>query len=406
MSKNTEIRIGQMSDLHLGYRQYGKFKRSIDFFDAAMNAAEIIIEQAPNLVLVPGDIFHRPRPYPADQRHAFRIFGLFKEAGIPVFSIRGNHDASYAWSERQGGNEIDVLEDLGLLTYLKDEYSEIELDNGERIRIWGLGYFGNETGAKLSKLVEENKEALDKSEIPNVLILHAFLDNWIESAELSEYALHQYGFDYIGIGHYHGWWMNGTKDICSSGSTEHVSAAEWNEPERSIALITLSKKGNKWKPDIERLQYAVRPKVRKRIDFGSITTVDAVKKMTELIVSMDRKDAIIRLDVSGILTDTQQVLDIGSAIKAAKQAFHVSIYPEFDYAGLPIRDDISNDEVMKEVFTEKFDISEKQAGKWVHLAEEMKSILTDTLDDKGEDTLIRLLYNFAEVQSTNKGGGK
>ena len=26
------IRIGQMSDLHLGYRQYGKFERAMDFF--------------------------------------------------------------------------------------------------------------------------------------------------------------------------------------------------------------------------------------------------------------------------------------------------------------------------------------------------------------------------------------
>jgi exonuclease SbcD len=63
LSETTEVRIGQMSDLHLGYRQYGKFERVKDFYSAAVKAAEVIIEQKPDLVIVAGDIFHKSLPY-------------------------------------------------------------------------------------------------------------------------------------------------------------------------------------------------------------------------------------------------------------------------------------------------------------------------------------------------------
>ena len=79
MSKSAEIRIGQMSDLHLGYRQYGKFERVKDFYSAAATAAERIIEQKPNLVVIPGDLFHKSLPYPVEQRQAISLLNLFKK---------------------------------------------------------------------------------------------------------------------------------------------------------------------------------------------------------------------------------------------------------------------------------------------------------------------------------------
>lgn len=390
------IRIGQMSDLHLGHRQYGKFERAKDFFDAAADAAEILAEKDPDLVVVPGDIFHRSRPYPVDQRHSIRVFDTFRQKDIPVFATRGNHDASYAWSKRQGGNELHVLQDLGLLTYLEDEFKEVSLDNRPSVRVWGLGYYGNDTGAKLKDLVEENEEALEKGDIPNILLMHAYLDNMIPSAKLSEYTLDVLGFDFVAIGHYHGWWVNGSETMCCSGSTEHVSAAEWDSQERSVAVTTLTKKSTSWESSIERFKYAVRPKKRKKLELGTVTITEASEAVSEALQELDEENAIIRIDVTGKLSDTHESLDIRSLTQEAKKAFHVNLEPELDYAGLPVRDDVSDTELMEEVFVQRLDVPEENAGKWVSLADNMKDILTGSLDDKAETTLLEMLYDFAD----------
>ncbi|TXT55426.1 MAG: hypothetical protein BAJATHORv1_40339 [Candidatus Thorarchaeota archaeon] len=396
---SDEIRIGQMSDLHLGYRQYGKFTRVTDFYNAALDAAELLIESDVDFVVVPGDIFHRARPYPIDQRHAIKIFSRFQKAGIPVFAIRGNHDASYAWSERQGGNELHVFEDLELVTLLEDEYMEYEISSGQKVRIWGMGYHGNTAMKKLNKLVED-KETLFDEDIPNILLLHEFLENLMKSAKLNEYSLDLLGFDFISIGHYHGWWVNDNQSICSSGSTEHVSAAEWDEPERSVALITLKRESSKWTPSITRLKYPVRPKIRKQLDFG-VTTIDEVKeKVLELIEELDQKDTIVRIDVTGTISDSPESPNVGELCSHAVNVFHISLDSDFDYGGLPIRENITDNEVMVDVFKERFGISDSSVDDWVDLAKSMKELLIGSQDERSEETQLDILYKFAEKVSS------
>ena len=155
------IKIGQMSDLHLGFRQYGKFERAMDFFKYAKAAAELLISRNPDIVLIPGDIYHRERPYPIDHLHAFQVFNLFRDAGIPVCIIRGNHDANFVWSQRHGGDVLHVLNDLGYASYLEDSIEEIELKSGESLRVWGLGYHGTEISLKLAKIVNEKESLLN-----------------------------------------------------------------------------------------------------------------------------------------------------------------------------------------------------------------------------------------------------
>ena len=62
-SEQAYVRIGQMADLHLGCRGYGIFERAEDFYESAKNAANLLISEKPDIVLVPGDIFDRKQPY-------------------------------------------------------------------------------------------------------------------------------------------------------------------------------------------------------------------------------------------------------------------------------------------------------------------------------------------------------
>jgi exonuclease SbcD len=407
MSEKTEIRIGQMSDLHLGFRQYGLYDRVRDFYDSAMTAAELLISERPDIVIVPGDIFHHSRPYPIDQRHAFQVFQAFQNAAIPVVATRGNHDASYVWSERQGGNEVHVLQDLDFVKYVEDDFIEISLEGDRQIRVWGLGHHGNEAGERLRDLVERNKDVLDDRSIPNILLAHEYLDNMVATSDLSEYSLNTYGFDYIALGHYHNWWVNGKSTICCTGSTEHVDSSEWNEQQRSVALITISKKLTRWQPSIKRITFDVVPKILKHLNLGSITYHDAVDAVKNVLHELDQEGTIVRIEVTGVLTDTQQGLNISDLAKEVKNAYHVRIIPEFEYEGLPIREDVSDQEVMNEVFNERLGIPKKEVAKWVNLAEGMKEILTGTMDDQGDMTALELLSNFVEAEKvkTGKGGG-
>lgn len=399
---NETIKIGQMSDLHLGNRQYGYFERLKDFYKAAITAADLLIEQSPDIIVVPGDIFHKSRPYPVAQRQSFKIFERFAEQGIPVYAIRGNHDASYVWSERWGGNEIHVLADLGLIHYLEDEYEEVELDDGRMIRVWGLGYHGGDAGTKLAALAKENKEALKNRTMPNVLLMHEFFDNMVPSAELSEYSVSVHGFDYVALGHYHRWWVNGAGNICCSGSTEHMSVADWKQQDRSVALVTLAKLKTKWKPSIERLRYSVRSKIRKTLELGSVSIENVTDAVTKALQEMELDNAVVRIDVRGTLSDTQQSMDVRSITQQFTKALHIDIISQMEYAGLLVKEDVSDDEVMREVFIQNLGVPKKQAGKWVKLATDLKSILTESFDSEGESTALKLLYDFVEVKTLEK----
>ncbi len=406
MAEEKEIRIGQMSDLHLGFRQYGKFDRVRDFYDAAMTAVELLISEKPDIVVVPGDIFHHNRPYPIDQRHAFQVFQTLQKAGIPVVATRGNHDASYVWSERQGGNEVHVLHDLDFVKYIEDDFIEIPLDDDRQIRVWGLGHHGNDAGERLRDLVERNKDALDDRSIPNILLAHEYLDNMVPTSDLSEYALNTYGFDYIALGHYHNWWVNGKATICCTGSTEHVDSSEWKEEQRSVALITISKRQTRWKPSIRRITFDVVPKILKHLNLGSITHHDAVEAVRTALHELDQEGTIVRIEVTGILTDTQQGLNIGDLVKEVKNAYHVRIISELEYEGLPIREDVSDKDVMKEVFNERLGVPKKKVTRWVTLAEGVKEILTGTIDDQGDMAALELLSNFVEARKGITGTGR
>ncbi len=394
------IKIGQMSDLHLGYRQYGKFERATDFFKYAKVAAELLISKEPDIVLIPGDIYHRERPYPIDHRQALQIFKLFQKAKIPVCVIRGNHDANFAWSKRHKGDVLHVLHELGYVVYLEDSVEEIRLSSGESIRVWGLGCHGTEISLKLEKLVNEFGERLQDKGTPNVLLIHDYLDNMVSSSRVSEALLTSYGFEYVAVGHSHKWWANKKQTVCCTGSTEHVSSDEWHEPNRSVAIITLSNDGRRWKSSVERLIFAVRPKRNIRLELGTTTAEEAIKTLKDVLRNHDEQDVMIKIHVKATLSDTQQTIDVSSAAQITKNAFHIIIVPEINYSGISISDEFTLQEVMEQVFVENLGVSKRMCTKWTALAENMKEVLTGSFDSRGEATAVDLLYDFVSSTSS------
>jgi DNA repair exonuclease SbcCD nuclease subunit len=98
------MRLVHISDLHLGFRQFqrqtptGINQREADIAQVFRNAIDRVIERAPDIVVVSGDVFHNVRPSNPAILHAFAQFSRLMQA-LPdavVVVVAGNHDSPRA----------------------------------------------------------------------------------------------------------------------------------------------------------------------------------------------------------------------------------------------------------------------------------------------------------------------
>lgn len=117
------IRIIHIADLHLGFtgpptlllsegEQAGRPVREVDVEQAAAWMADTIpcLTPAVDLVLVAGDLFHRPNPLPRAVASAAHLVARLRAAGIDVVIVDGNHDTP---SRPTQGSPTAFLEALG-----------------------------------------------------------------------------------------------------------------------------------------------------------------------------------------------------------------------------------------------------------------------------------------------------
>ena len=113
------MRIAHLADCHLGARLYhraapgGFNRREQDVADAFGRVIDDVIAQAPDLVLVAGDLFHRVAPTNTATLAAYRGFRRLREAlpDTPIVLIAGNHDAPRA---TETGSPLSILAELGI----------------------------------------------------------------------------------------------------------------------------------------------------------------------------------------------------------------------------------------------------------------------------------------------------
>lgn len=96
------MRIGHISDCHLGYSAYNKMKdentglniREQDGYNAFKEVIDIIIKERPDVVVCTGDMFHTPTPSMYTIRFAQEQLERLVEAEIPFYNLTGNHDTT------------------------------------------------------------------------------------------------------------------------------------------------------------------------------------------------------------------------------------------------------------------------------------------------------------------------
>ncbi len=98
--------IMHIADIHLGARPYGFQERWQDILDRFSEIAEIAVREKPDLLVIAGDLFDKPKPDNEVLKHAVRELRRITGKGIPVIAAHGEHDTP----GRRDSTVLQVLE--------------------------------------------------------------------------------------------------------------------------------------------------------------------------------------------------------------------------------------------------------------------------------------------------------
>lgn len=224
------LRLVHLADLHLGYRQYQRLtprginQREADVALSFTRAIDKVIELAPEVVLIAGDVFHQVRPTNSAILHAYIQFARLR-AALPqseVVMIAGNHDTPRS---TETGSILRLFAPIGIHVV---EAEPRALDFPE------LG---------LSVLAVADNQYPRPKLVPtagrkwNVLLLHGEVEGMLgpfaathemATQEIPQEDLHASHWDYIALGHYHVYRRMSPNQFYS-GSLDYTSTNSWGE---------------------------------------------------------------------------------------------------------------------------------------------------------------------------------
>lgn len=208
------MKFAHLSDTHLGYRQYGLYEREKDYYHVFEEIIASIVQERPDFVIHSGDLFEFSRPPTQALLHVQKSFLSFKEAGIPVFAVPGNHDTVM----RKNAVPPQLLfKEFGLKVLTpKQPYFRYE-----DIFLGGVPYISKYQSDYLEQRLRQLETAsfnYDKA----ILILHQGIDKYLPFEYELELAQIPENFDYYAMGHIHNRIVDdfGEGKIVYPGSTE------------------------------------------------------------------------------------------------------------------------------------------------------------------------------------------
>lgn len=330
------MRIAHLADLHLGYRAYhrstsqGLNVREADVANAFERAVERIVQLAPDMVVVAGDVFHSSRPPNSAIAQAFRQVGRLRRElpGAPVLIVGGNHDSP---------RSSDTENILTLLTEIEGVH--VVARGSRRIRLPELD----------ASVLCVSDNALDGDEHPaietdddartNVLLLHgtvggAGTDETVQF--LSEVAgerviradeIQPERWDYVALGHYH-LATELAPNMWYAGSLERVAPNLWAESEHPKGFVLFDT--DTGRAEFEPIE--VRPLLdlpRQSAEGMSAEEVDALVDIVVSRIPGGAEDKIVRLVIEDLPRAVYRRMDHERLrrLKAEALHFHLDTRP-------------------------------------------------------------------------------
>lgn len=247
-----------ISDLHIGKRlnEYNLTEDQRYILDRIIETVE---EEAPDCVLIAGDVYDRSVP-PVEAVELFDDFLVRLSAlGTEIFIISGNHDSPERISFGRNFMELGKVHLSpvynGVITphILNDAYGEIAVYMLPFVKPSSVRPFVTE---EISSYTDALKAAIGQMNVDtgrrNVLMAHQFITGGdrtesedktvggLDNVDASVFA----DFDYVALGHLHRPQnIGGSPRIRYSGTPLKYSASEvWDK--KNVSVVTLGEKGS------------------------------------------------------------------------------------------------------------------------------------------------------------------
>lgn len=255
------MKLIHLSDLHLGKR-VNEFSMIEDQKYILNEILRIIDKEAPDGVLLAGDLYDRPVPSAEAVQLFDRFLTQLAERKIPVYAISGNHDSAerIAFGSQimsSSGICMTPVYDGKTEKYcLTDSYGEVWIHLLPFVRPATVrhGLEGEEEVDEIRTYQEAVQAAVAHMEIDkrhrNVLIAHQFVVGAMrcDSEEISVGGIDQVeadvfrDFDYVALGHIHRAQRIGKGQCYYSGTPLKYSVSEASH-EKSFQIVKLGEKG-------------------------------------------------------------------------------------------------------------------------------------------------------------------
>lgn len=225
------MRLVHLADLHLGFRQYQRLtpsginQREADVAATAMRAIGQIIELAPDVIVIGGDVFHSVRPSNPAILHAFRAFSLLRERlpDTPIVMVAGNHDAPRT---TDAGCILRLFREIGV--HVADSKAELFAFPSRSLAVLAVP---DVPGIDRPPMVPP--EGVKHT----VLLLHGEIAGVLPDTakgadraaiEIPASDLHAESWSYVALGHYHVYRRVAPRAYYS-GSIDYTSTNPWGE---------------------------------------------------------------------------------------------------------------------------------------------------------------------------------
>ncbi len=225
------MRLVHLSDLHLGFRQYQRLtptginQREADVAATVSRAVAQIIECAPDVIVVGGDVFHTVRPSNPAILHAFRTFSALRDRlpDTPIVMVAGNHDAPRT---SDSGCILRLFREIGI--HVADDKPELFAFPELSLCVMAVP---DAPGVDRPLMTPPDGFA------HNVLLVHGEIEGMLAShvasperaaIEIPLTELHADQWSYVALGHYHVYRKLADR-VFYSGSIDYTSSNPWGE---------------------------------------------------------------------------------------------------------------------------------------------------------------------------------
>lgn len=227
------MRFLHCGDLHLGCLQFRLEQRYDDFFNTFKSIVDLAADRRVNCLIIAGDLFHHRSIEAYTLERTAKLLRPLKAKGIAVVATEGNHDKAY-YAQRRSW--LDFLREEGLI-HLLVEGEELVVDG---CRFVGYGYPGAGAADKLVGFAN----ALERSELPTVALLHAGVNRLLEldmsGVPLAALDCFEDKVDYFALGHVHGQYEIDNR-IFNGGAPECVHISESKCKRKGVYISEVSK---------------------------------------------------------------------------------------------------------------------------------------------------------------------